>query len=83
VKQLKDFAPELEKFRTATITRSVDLHRDRSLDSPGARSQDENPVAHIGGPIDIVGDEEHRGETSLPETQHFILHAVAGNVTRE
>jgi len=58
VKQLKDFATELEEFGTAARPGPIDLHRDRALDSPRARRHDDNAVTHIDGLLCAIGRRE-------------------------
>jgi hypothetical protein len=77
MKQLKDFAAKLEEIRAAAITGALDVHGDASIDSPRAWGHDEYAVTHVDRFIDVMSDQEHRGETGLPQAQHFILHSHA------
>ena len=49
-----------------------------SIDPAGAGGHDEDAIAHVDRFIDVMGDQEHGGETGLPQAQHFILHSHAG-----
>jgi hypothetical protein len=49
VEQLKDLTAKMEEFRMAPIPRPGDLHKYRSLDSPGTRSHDEKDASNLHG----------------------------------
>jgi hypothetical protein len=77
VEQLKDFAAKPEEFRAAAISGAVEVHGDDSIDSARARGHDEYAVTHVDRFIYVMSDQEHCGETCLPQAQHFILHSHA------
>ena len=78
MKQSKDLAAKAKEFRSAAVPGAINLHRDSSIDPAGAGRHDEDAIAHVNCFIDVVGDQERRGQTSLPNPQHFILHSHSG-----
>ena len=75
MKQLEDFAAKAEEFRAATIPGTSEVYLDSLVDSTGARCQDEDAIAHIDRFVDVMGNQEHRGEADLPQAKHLVLHA--------
>src|SRR5258708_34042620 len=55
----------------------VDVHRDASIDSARAQGHDKYAVTHVDRFIDVMRDQEYRGETGSPQAQHFTLHSHA------
>ena len=53
------------------------MSTDASIDSPRARGHDKYAVTHVDRFIDVMSDQEYRGETGLPQAQHLILHSHA------
>src|SRR5262245_15101032 len=74
----EDFAAEAEKRIASAITWSREVDIDLAIDSPRSRGHDEDAITHVDRLIDVVGDEQHRGATILPQTQHLVLHPHAG-----
>ena len=63
-----------ERFASAiTWPRQIDI--DLAIGSPRRWAHDEDAIAHVNRFIDVVGDEQHRGATILPQPHYFILHA--------
>ena len=74
----ENFAPEAEKQIAGAITWSREIDLNLAIDPPGRRGHDNNAMAHVDRFINVVGDEQHRGATILPQAQNFVLHPHAG-----
>ena len=75
MKQPQDFAAKLEKFHAAAIPRPSKIYLDSPIDPAGARGHNEDSVAHINRFVDVMGNQEHRGEADLPQAKHLVLHS--------
>ena len=77
MKQLKDFAAKAEEFRAAAIPGTSEVYLDSPIDPTGARRHDEDSIAHIDRFVDVMTNQDHRGEADLPQAKHLILHSHA------
>src|SRR5687767_106297 len=77
MEQFQNIAAQAQEFRTVALTGTFQSDVYDAFDAAGARSHDDNAVAHVDGLVDIVSDEEHGGAARFPEAQHFILHLHA------
>src|SRR5438128_1883969 len=78
VHRLQDVTAEAQEIRAAAVARPVHLYWNDLLDPTRTLRHDDDAVTHVDRFVDVMGDKEHRGAASLPETQHFILHTHAG-----
>ena len=75
VHRLKNVTAQAQEIRAASVAWPVHVYWNDLLNPTGARSHDNDAVAHVDGFVDVVGDKEDGGAASMPEPQHFILHA--------
>ena len=78
MQMFENLAAEAEKRIASAITWSREVDMNLAIDSPGRRGHDEDAMAHVDRFINVMGDEQHRGATILPQAQHFVLHPHAG-----
>ena len=78
MQQLQNLAAQAEKFCAVAQPRARERDGEDALDAAGARGHQHDAVAHVEGFVDVVRDEEHGGAAGLPEAEHFVLQAHAG-----
>ena len=78
VHRLQNVTAEAQEIRAAAVARPIKVHGNDLLNFARGLGHDDDAVAHIDRFVDVMGHEEHRGTACVPEAQHFILHAHAG-----
>ena len=77
MQHLENTPAKLEKFRVVSLPGARLVYFDNTLDAAGARRHHDDSIAHVNRLVDVVGHQEHRGPTVLPEPKNLILHAHA------
>ena len=77
VKKIQNVATQAKEIFAAALARAIQSDADSAFNSAWPRTHDHNAVAHVDGFVDVVGNQEHGGAPSLPESEYFILHSHA------
>src|SRR3989442_5535147 len=78
VEMFEDIASEAEEFRAVALAWTSQANVEVALDATGTGSHNDDAVAHVDCFVDVVSDQKHRSAAGLPKTEHFVLHAHAG-----
>jgi len=74
MEEFQNVAAKIKKLRAVPLARSFQFYVKDAFDLPGARSHDDNPVAHVNCFVNVVRDKKHGRAARLPKPENFILH---------
>ena len=81
MEQFQDVAPQFQKFRAISLTRTFQIDRNHLFNTAGSRAQNDDAIAHVNRFINIMRHKQNGGAAIFPEAIATSASYVSTAVT--